>query len=471
MKRLMFALFLTALALLLFANRSETVFGADSSGYMNLARMLGDGTTVRPIPLSCSGCEPSWFVPLGFIPAGPGLMALYYPVGVPLHLVGAAAIGGWEHAPFFVSPLAALLLVLLTYRLGWLLHSELAGLIAGVLTGLCAVLLFQAAQPMSDVLAAMWCTAAMTAALEGRRRPAFAVVSGFCFGVAVLVRPTDAVLLVPLVAAFGGWRALFRFALGGLPTALILGWYNSVTFGSALSNGYAALGSTHDFAVAFFPARAVHYLRWTVQQFSVFAVLAAGIGLLQVRLRERLMLASWFVSFFVLFSFYLWYDTWWYTRFLLPAYPALALAAGIGFAHLVTRPRLRIAVTMILIAAFAWQLRQTSVHAVLFTDEGQRWFRVPMQWIARELPPKSLVLSMEYSGALVYYSSHDAIRWDLAPADRALAFVRSTGRPAYALLMQHEEDPFVAKYGHAFRRVRGFEGGTLYALSEAQAKR
>lgn len=464
MKRALFAAFLVALALVLFTNRSETIFGADASGYANLARMIGGGAATRPVPLSCTGCEPAWFIPLGFVPAREGTMASYYPIGLPLHLLLTARIGGWERAPFFVSPLAALLLVVMTYRLAWLLHSELAGLIAGVLMGLCAVLVFQALQPMSDVLAAMWSAAAVTAAVEGRKRPWCSAVAGLCFGIAVLVRPTSALLLLPLAFALGGWKPALRFALGGIPAAVVFGWYNVGAFASLVASGYTAAGSNRDFTLGYFPERALHYLRWTGQQFSPFASLAAICGLALVPRRDRLLLCVWFVPFFLFYSFYLWYDTWWYTRFLLPAYPAVAVAAGIALAHGISVPRVRVPATMVVIAAMAWQLRQNAVLSVLFTDEDQQRMRVPVEWIARALPEKSLVFSMEYSGALLYYTTHDAIRWDLAPADRAIAFAKGSDRSAYALLMQHEEAPFLARYGSSFRRVRAFEGGTLFSM-------
>jgi hypothetical protein len=62
---------------------------------------------------------------------------------------------------------------------------------------------------------------------------------------------------------------------------------------------------------------------------------------------------------------------------------------------------------------------------------------------------------MELSGALVYYSEHRPVRWDLAPPVIPID-------PRYALLMEHEEEPFLAKYPR-FRRVRTVGGGTLYA--------
>ncbi|HEX6101222.1 MAG TPA: glycosyltransferase family 39 protein, partial [Thermoanaerobaculia bacterium] len=191
MKRAILIVFTFLLAAVLIANRSESVFGADSSGYANLARMLNRGETTLPRP---APGQP----PLGFVPLPNERMASFYPIGLPIHLALFARIGGWAQAPWLVSPLAGVVLVLLTFWLGKRLHSELAGLAAALLMGFCAVFVFQALQPMSDVLTAMWSLAAMVAAVEGRQRPRFDVLAGFCFGVAVLVRPTSILLLVPL---------------------------------------------------------------------------------------------------------------------------------------------------------------------------------------------------------------------------------------------------------------------------------
>lgn len=462
MKRAILIAFAVLLAAVLIANRSESVFGADSSGYANFARMLDRGQTTRPLPVECSPCDPSWRTPLGFVPVSGERMASYYPIGVPIHLALFARVGGWAHAPFFVSPLAGVVLVLLTFWLGRRLHSELAGLIAALLMGVCAVFVFQALQPMSDVLAAMWSVAAIVAAVEGRERPRFDVLAGFCFGVAVLVRPTSVLLLIPLALlerrlpagrSGGGSLVLFRivrFLLGGIPPALILAWYNLDAFGSLLASGYGA-GVGRDFALSYFTPRALHYARWTVEQFSPIAIVAAIGGL--VLSRERWMLLSWFGAFYGFYSFYLWYDEWWYTRFLLPAYPAIAVAAGIALAWLVERRR--IAGVLLVVCALTWEGRQLARFAVLWTDEDQHFSRVPVEWAARALPSRSLVFSMELSGALVYYSDHRPVRWDLAlPAVE----------PPYALLMDHEEEPFLAKFPN-YVHVRSVAGGTLYARS------
>ena len=225
-------------------------------------------------------------------------------------------------------------------------------------------------------------------------------------------------MIVPIAFVMGrAFRRAMWFVIGGIPAAVILAWYNVDAFGSLFASGYEAGGATRDFALSYFAPRALHYARWTVEQFSPIAILAAIGGL--VISKARWMLASWFAAFFVFYSFYLWYDEWWYTRFLLPAYPAIAIAAGIAFAWLVERRR--IAGVLLLVIALTWEGRQLARFNVLWTDEDQALSRVPVEWVARALPPRSLVFSMEFSGALLYYSDHRPVRWDTAPATIPIA--------------------------------------------------
>ena len=49
----------------------------------------------------------------------PCTLAPTYPVGYPFHMAGAALIFGWKYGPFLVSPLAAVLSLVLIYLLEW----------------------------------------------------------------------------------------------------------------------------------------------------------------------------------------------------------------------------------------------------------------------------------------------------------------------------------------------------------------
>ncbi|HUR81520.1 MAG TPA: glycosyltransferase family 39 protein [Thermoanaerobaculia bacterium] len=427
MKRIGLIVLLVAVGLVLFRNQSHGYASADQSGYLNLSRMLSRGERTLALP-----GDAAWFTPLGFVASRDGKsMASFYPPGLPLHLLLTGA----------VSPIAGVLLILFTFLIGARLHSEEAGLIAAVLMALCAVFVFESLQGMSDVLAAMWSAAAVFFVL--RRWP---VWGGFAFGMAVLVRPTSFLLLPALLIAIDGLKPVLRFVLGGLPCALFLAWYNHGAFGSILGTGYAAAGATREFALHYFPARAVHYAKWTAVQFSIVACVVALWGM-----RRRWVLIAWLAPFLVFYSFYFWYDEWWYTRFLLPAYPAIAVAAGIAFAELKWR---RVSGALVILIA-AWQLRQIARFGVLHTDEEQERAMAPVHWAAKHLPRNALVLSHEYSGALLYASTLKPVRFDRHPP-------LELGQ--YAVLMEHEIAPFLARYGSRARRLYTGDDGAVFVL-------
>ncbi len=173
------ALGLAALALygaFLVRNAAYAVGGSDSSGYANSARRLLSRTLVaRPRSLELLGLPDSLAeiaTPLGFI-AGPrpGTITPFYPAGFPAHLAAAALVGGWERGPYLVSPIAAVLCLVFLYLLGRELGLSPAWS-AGTTAALAAwpAFLFQAIQPMCDVVATLWATAAIFFAVRARRR-------------------------------------------------------------------------------------------------------------------------------------------------------------------------------------------------------------------------------------------------------------------------------------------------------------
>jgi hypothetical protein len=149
---------LLAYAVVLLAYRGGTAGGADSSGYLNQARLWRSGALSIPLDVPRQlGLPPGLFIPLGFVPGTqPGTMVPSYPAGLPLHMALFALIGG-EPAQAFVSPLAAIGCILLLYIIGRRLGvSRDWSIAAAAVLALCPVLLFQAVQPMSDVVATFW---------------------------------------------------------------------------------------------------------------------------------------------------------------------------------------------------------------------------------------------------------------------------------------------------------------------------
>ena len=442
----------------LYRHTCFAVGGSDSSGYANAARALVNGPLVSPVPglerFGLAGSEATAFTPLGYVLLDGTRMGLKYPVGFPLHVAAAARLAGWELGPYIVSPIAGLLALVLVFLVGRELGLPRGWAAAAtVVLAACPVFVFQAIQPMSDVVATAWCLAAIFAALRSRRDVRWAVAAGFALGVAVLVRPLDALVALPLLFALPtNRRAWGLFVVGGLPCAVVLFAYDIACFGSPFRTGYGLYGLGRHFAWSNFPARLPRYVLWTVQMFTPVVCLgwAASTGDRRIPGRDRALLLTWFGTFLIAYAFYEPADAWWYTRFLLPGLPALPL----GFALVVRDLHRTVAsrsaawsrafgVAAVLAVALISRdgFRSTRRLGVLELHRVQKDFPDGCGRAAREFPPGALVVSSEMSGALRYYTTLTPVRWEVLDPER-WGTLRARTEPAggrwFALLMKHE---------------------------------
>ncbi len=290
-------------------NTAFSVGGHDSSGYMNTARRLVAGTLVgAPRTLQRYALENDLlqaFIPLGFVEGPrPGTMAPYYPSGFPAHMAAAALLLGWQRGPFLVAPFAALFSLPLLYLLARELSLSRAwAAAAAAVFALWPVLIGQAIQPMGDSTATFWALAAVLCAVKARRRNAWALGAGAALGIAVLVRPTNLLLALPLAFALPvTLRALALFLTGGVPFAAALAAYDLHCYGSPLRSGYGKAGLLGAVSPGNFPPRFRHYGGWILRSLTPLIPLA-WIGLAADRRtawRDRALLLSWFASFFLL---------------------------------------------------------------------------------------------------------------------------------------------------------------------------
>jgi hypothetical protein len=265
-------------------------------------------------------------------------------------------------------------------------------------------------------VATAWCLAAIFASLRSRRDVRWASAAGFALGVAILVRPLDALVAVPLLFVLPpNRRAWSLFVLGGLPCAVVLFGYNIACFGSPFRTGYGLYGLLRHFAWSHLPVHLPRYALWTVQMLTPVVCLgwAASLGDRGIPVRHRALLFTWFGTFFLAYSFYEPADAWWYTRFLLPGLPALPLGFLLVVRDLYRRvadwsevwSRVTGVAAVLAVALIAGGgFRSAGRLGVLEMHRLQREFPEGCQRAAREFPPGALVLSRDMSGALRYYT-------------------------------------------------------------------
>jgi 4-amino-4-deoxy-L-arabinose transferase-like glycosyltransferase len=461
--------------------------GSDSYGYGNLAKTLAQfkaTATVKELAefdLSQDYIAP--FLPLAYIQGPkPATMSTIYSMGLPLEAAAAAAIFGWDIGPFLVSPLSATLAILLMYLIGleFGLSKKLSA-VGGVLLGLFPTTVSQGLVLMSDAPAMFWSIAAVLAALRSRKNPHWAIAAGFAFGMSVLMRPPSALMLLPIVFALPiSIKSLIRFGLGGLPAAALLSLYNWGAFGSPFEGGYSSIGIYGFFQVATFRSHISQYIYWIsiLMSPAVLFFWAATAVNKSVRWRDRAVIISWFAGPFIFYCAYgIVYDydaSWEYTRFLLPAIPALILGFLLTtqyISDLFTAPTDNgynratniFVVLLLLLPVLATSASRIHRYDIYHLGAGVEEYKKAAQWAGAIIPQKSLVVSVGYSGTMKYYTDRPTLRYDaLTPELWSVVkdHVKEKGYQLYALLMPYERSIAPPKIPGKWTLIDTYNGHT-----------
>ncbi len=427
---------------------------SDSSGYLNNARLLAAGQTATPqhIPpgLDAAQFDSFTFIPLGFRPIPEALMAPTYPIGLPMMLVVAAKIVGWELAPPLVMVVSALLAVALMIPLGRAAGLTPAWAAGGsLLLATCPLTTFMSVQLMSDIPATTVALAAIWCAWHSRTHKGWALAAGAGYALGVLIRPTNFMLILPIAVCLGlDRRRWLLLGLGGFPGALVQLVYNFAAYGNPFASGYGDdLGSK--FSLGIVPATLAHYVRWLPVLLTPVGILAVLLIWVGRRARFAWVLIAWSVPFLVFYAGY-WHthEWWWYLRFLLPAFPAiiigglwvlrelwvLQLAPRLP-SRLVARSCGMAAVLVVLAHAAFWHHR-LNAHLIGF---GESVYQESCTWAREHLPADAILLTEQTSGALIYYTDFCIVRWDSLNPERFARLSALAGkRPLVAALFPHE---------------------------------
>ncbi|HUO85683.1 MAG TPA: hypothetical protein VM534_11270, partial [Thermoanaerobaculia bacterium] len=329
-----------------------------------------------------------------------------------------------------------------------------------------------------------WSCAAILFALKAHGRHSWAVAAGAAFGVSVLVRPSN-VLLVPglLIALPWTMRSLGMFVAGGAPFGAIFMAYNRIAFGNPLSTGYASDLAGADLELTYFRTRFLHYGFWLNRLLTPLIPLGwiASMWDHHLSARRRMVLLVWFLPFFLFYCNYRHYDTWWYTRFLLPATPALIIGAMFSARDLAglsmrlgremnRRALVRTLIAIIMVLFIVWVEVRFLGDKVAGARHGERVYAVSALAAPARVPEPAYVFSMQTSGALHYYGSATPVRWDVANDQQLEALetaFASRGIGWYAILFPFEVEDFLRKMPGQWQQIDAWDHVTLWTRTDA----
>ena len=434
--------------------------GSDSSCYLNTARMFAGGAVRLDEPLARAAPWPNAetaFTPAGFTASkiAPGRYVPICPPGLPVLMAAFHAVPRGE---FLVVPLLGALGVWLTYVAVRRVESPILGAIVALLVASSPTFLYQIVQPMSDVPAmTAWFMAIMLTleAPEGRARP---LLVGVAVSMALWIRLN----LLPLAFLLGAYvvvmspagrrtSAAVRFAAGMLPGLVALALLQQSMYGSPFSTGYGSGGDLLS-ATNVVP-NLLRYPLWLAETHPWVVPALAGPAFANSYGRRpvSLLLAFAVVTLLCYLPLVV-FDAWWYTRYLLPAIPCVAInaVAALGFVvqHIHGRYRLLVPAVFTIAAVTFGILMARQRHAFEMADLEQHYRRAGTT-VAERLPDRAAVITVKNSGSVRYHAGRPTILWDVLPPgslDAAVQFLRDRGYTPYLLLELDEETPFRQRF-------------------------
>jgi hypothetical protein len=379
--------------------RQRHVGACDFYGYYQQAILLQAGEVFLPTALDVR--EFPSIVPLGYA-IFDGHAVPQYPPGLPLLLALAGLVG----LRTFTLPLLGLVSCVYVYLTCRHLSDRLTAALFTLAWCVFPLVVFGSTTIMSDLAAALFAIMAYYHYRRGQL-PISALAMGFGF----CTRPANVLILAPFALLLIRDRQLLRYGLWlALPCALYA-LYNSFVFGLPWRTGYSGVLM---FATSGF-GKQLHF--YAVQTFAQLGPVVLGAALFAFRRPslEKIALFAWFAILVLAYSFWVsGSDRWWWTRYLLPGYPALFFLGAQGFGEALVLLRERwpeaggarwgaraltaaLAATPVYYVHFA--LEQDDVYV---RNKGSGYYELTQE-VAARVPPGSYVGSTEFAGAFHLY--------------------------------------------------------------------
>jgi hypothetical protein len=358
---------------------------------------------------------------------------LMYPPGFPLIIALVIKLLPFAWAPFLVTPLLALIGLLATFWLGRALAGDVAGLAAVLLLGLSPLYLRYSVILWSDgpaaVLSVLALALLVTAVVGARPSWLRLILAGLLLGYVAFIRYSSAIIALPMalyIVTLPKTRSeRLRIALAalipfGVALAAILA-YNDYMYGGYLITGYSpkqgwyewpAFSLSYALGVSPVGRQSLIAAARTILSDLPLALPVAVFGLLVVKRQAGVLLGGTILAVAGLYSVYAFPPEGVNARFLLPVFPVVAVAAGVGVQFLLrlegkAGAPVRLAGLVLMGASIA-----LLVPTPALLDEEQAWARSSIQQIqalTSQSEPNAVFASYYYNDVIRFYGQRSVL--------------------------------------------------------------
>jgi hypothetical protein len=232
---------------------------------------------------------------------------------------------------------------------------------------------------------------------------------------------------------------------------------NARLYRSPLASGYSDLSDAY--ALAHVIPNFGHYVWWLVSAETPFALV--GFACLAVPARRLWptpdargalwLFSPWAAVVWISYLVYIVERAWWYLRFLLPAWPTMAigLASLLGALYRLPSTRARRTAIAVAVCVGLAGIVQAYSRSAFSMAAGEAKYVETARVVDAISRPDDVIVTLQYSGSIRYYAGRLTLRWDVLEPhwiDTAIAWLESRGHHAYILI----EDPELPRFRGRF---------------------
>jgi hypothetical protein len=345
-----------------------------------------------------------------------------------------------------------------------------------------------AIQPMSDVPAAALLIAAGAALM--RRQPG-SIVAGCIAAMAILIRPALAPAALALIAIivtrsretngrsrFGRskHRPLQKYMIPIAMAIGVQGWTQWYLYGDPLSAGYGRISNLFTWQTAV--TNLWIFGRWSVPALGLVWLAAVVLGVAVSRRLPRVALGALIIAVGMPYVFYRPYDHWETLRFLLPVVAVatpIAAAGLIAVARRVSGGEQATLLAAAVVGAMAWNWTAWLATNQVFTmPVHEARHRLAGEMVSLTTPESAVIIALQHSGSLRYYSHRHTLNWSGIPAGAFDATVRALREKGHAVYVMTDSDAeralFVEQHGRVLDEAGWLPAGQRRSVQLLEAR-